>query len=73
MEQSLKKIAFILENRTGDEHITNLRISGPPERRYSIFQNGKRVPIIGTGNWDYPLRATFITGRDQARIELIEN
>src|SRR5215475_1245444 len=48
-DKSLNKIAFALENRTGDEHVTELLLSLPNGESYSVLQNGKTVPLTRTG------------------------
>jgi hypothetical protein len=69
-DKLLTKIAFILENRTGDEHKTELMLSLRPESAYSVLQNGKAMPLKPTGNWDYPLRAELTVGRQPVAIEI---
>src|ERR1043166_3488790 len=39
-DKSLKKIAVALENRTGDEHVTELPLSVPSGSSYSVLQDG---------------------------------
>jgi hypothetical protein len=56
-DKSLNKIAFTLENRTSDTHTTGLLLSLPAGSSYSVLQNGAKIALTPTGNWDYPLRA----------------
>jgi len=72
VDKALKRIAFTLENRTGDEHGTGLWLSPPAGTKYSVFQDGREIALGQTGNWDYPLRAELRAGKTQTTIELIE-
>jgi hypothetical protein len=56
-DKSLNKITFTLENRTRDAHTTGLWLSLPAGSSYSVLQNGAKIALTPTGNWDYPLRA----------------
>ena len=69
-DKSLRKVAFTLENRTGDEHATGLWLSLPAGMSYDVLQNGKKVALSPTGNWDYPLRAELKITRETSKIEL---
>ena len=70
-DKSLNKIAFTMENRTSDEHATGLWLSLPAGSSYSVLQNGNKVALTRTGNWDYPLRANLKITRQPAAIEII--
>ncbi len=70
-DKSLNKIAFVLENRTGDEHTTELRLSFPAGTTYSILQDGKTIQFDQTKSWDYPLRATLKVTSHPSRVEII--
>jgi hypothetical protein len=70
-DKSLNRIAFTMENRTGDEHTTGLLLSLPPGSTYSVLQNGKALQLNRTGNWDYPLRAELKVTSKTNRIEII--
>jgi len=71
MDKSLDKIAFTVENRTADVHKTTLRLSLPTHTTYELLQNGRPVPMIVTGDWDYPWRAELEVGAKGAQIELV--
>jgi hypothetical protein len=71
-DKSLKQIAFSLENRTGDEHIAGLWLSLPAGVSYDVLQNGKKVALSPTGNWDYPLRAELKITRETSKIEIVQ-
>jgi hypothetical protein len=70
-DKSLSKIAFTLENRTGDEHTTELLLSLPAAGSYSVLQNGKAVQLSRTGNWDYPFRAELRVTLQPCRVEIV--
>jgi hypothetical protein len=70
-DKSLNKIAFTLENRTGDEHTTQLLLSLPADSSWSVSQNGKSLPLTRTGNWDYPLRAELRVGLQPGTVEIV--
>ena len=70
-DKSLNKIAFSLENRTGDEHTTGLLLSLPVGSSYSVLKNGTAIQLNPTGNWDYPLRAELKVTSQPSRIEIV--
>jgi hypothetical protein len=70
-DKSLNKLAFSLENRTGDEHTTELLLSPPDGSSYSVLQNGKAIPLKQTEIWDYPLRAELKIGLQPCTIEIV--
>ena len=70
-DKSLNKVAFTLENRTGDEHRTGLWLSLPAGSSWSILQDGHKLALAPTGNWDYPMRAELKIARQPGRIEII--
>jgi hypothetical protein len=70
-DKSLDKIAFTLENRTRDAHTTGLWLSLPAGSSYSVLQNGKKIALTPTGNWDYPLRADLKIAPQPATVEII--
>ena len=38
---------------------------------YSVMQNGNKIALTRTGNWDYPLRAELKVTRQPGIIEII--
>src|SRR5439155_26920493 len=72
MDKELNRIAFNLENRTGDEHTAELLLSLPAGTSYTVSQNGKGVQLIRTGNWDYPLRAELRVTSQPSKIEIVD-
>lgn len=71
MDKSLDKIAFAVENRTADVHKTTLRLSLPAHTTYELVQDGRPVPMVVTGDWDYPWRAELEVGAKGAKVELV--
>ncbi len=71
MDKSLDKISFTVENRTADVHDTTLRLSLPAHTAYELLQDGRPVPMLMTGDWDYPWRAELEVGAKGAKIELV--
>ena len=72
VDRAMKKISFTLENRTDDIHATGLWVALPEKSSYSIRQDGKRLALKPTGNWDDPLRAELNVTRKPARIEIAQ-
>jgi hypothetical protein len=70
-DESLNKVAFTLENRSGDEHMTGLLLSLPKGNSYSVSQNGKTIELNQTGNWDYPLRAALKITLQPSKAEIV--
>ncbi len=70
-DPGLNKVAFTLENRTHDAHVTGLRLSFPVGADYEITQDGSKVVLSRTGDWDYPWRAELQVGAGPHQIELV--
>ena len=71
MDKALDRIVFSVENRTGDEHPTRLHLSIPVQSKYELRQDGKPVPLVQTGNWDYPWRADLALSGPTSKVELL--
>jgi hypothetical protein len=71
LDRSLQRIAFRIENRTGNHHTTGLRVSFPEHTPYEVRQDGKSVPLVQTGSWDYPWRAELSMRGSGAAVELV--
>ena len=71
MDKSLAKIAFTIENRTADAHKTAVRLSFPVNTSYELRQEGKIVPLAGTGDWDYPWRAELDVAGKGVKVEIL--
>jgi hypothetical protein len=57
IDKSLRRISFVVENRTIDAHRTGLRISVPAGSAYELILDGRPRPFLATGDGDYPWRA----------------
>ncbi len=71
LDKALGRIAFTIENRTANAHKTGLRLSIPVQSQYELLQDGKPVPLVQTGNWDYPWRAELAIGGATSKVELV--
>jgi hypothetical protein len=70
-DKALNKVTFTVENRTGDEHSTGLWLSLPAASSWSVLQDGNKVALKPTGNWDYPLRADLKITKQPGTIQII--
>jgi hypothetical protein len=70
MDKALGQIAFTVENRTNDSHTTAVHLSLPVNSRLALFVDGKAVPLIQTGDWDYPWRADVSVASQSVKVEL---
>lgn len=70
-DKALNKISFTLENRTGDGHMTGLWLSWPAGSSCTVLQDGKKVVLSPTRDWDYPLRAELKVAPQSSKIEII--
>jgi hypothetical protein len=71
MDKGLDKISFAIENRTADTHKTPVRLSFPVHASYELRQEGRAVPLVATGSWDYPWRAELEIAGQGVRVELV--
>lgn len=62
IDKALASIAFTVENRTGGAHTTTARLALPVNARYALTIDGKSVPLVATGDPDYPWRAEIAVG-----------
>jgi hypothetical protein len=72
VDPALKKVSFTVENRTSNDHSTGLWLAFPEKSAYRVTQNGKKLELKPTGNWDYPFRAELNVTPKPARIELVQ-
>ncbi len=72
VSRTIDRVTFTVENRTGDEHPTGVRLSFPVGSRYALLQDGKPVSLTQTGNWDYPWRAELKMSPSPTKIELVQ-
>ena len=70
IDKQLKKITFKLENRTDDQHTTQLKLSCHPTADYEVFQDGKKVSLAKTGIWNYPWRAALSIKEEPSTVEI---
>ena len=71
LDKQLSRISFMLENRTGDKHLTCLRLSVHPSAAYDVLQDGKKLTVTKTGNWDYPWQVDLRMNEKPSKIEFI--
>ena len=71
LDKQLSRISFTLENRTKDQHVTDLKLSAYPGTMYEVLQDGQKVNLIKTGNWDYPWYAKLNMNETPSQIEII--
>ncbi|MEZ5319915.1 MAG: DUF5695 domain-containing protein [Vicinamibacterales bacterium] len=68
--KALDRIAFTLENRTGDAHTTVIRLGAPNDGTWELRVGGEVVPLEPTGDWDYPWRASIARRPATVSVEL---
>jgi hypothetical protein len=71
LDRDLRRVAFTVENRTGDRHTTVLAFAPPGGGRWEVRLDGRRVALQPNASADYPLRAELAMGPGPARIEMI--
>ena len=71
LDKTLRRIAFTIENRTGNAHVTAVRLSLPSGASYDVRVNGTPVPLSRTGDWDYPWRADVSIVNAATHVELV--
>lgn len=71
LDKPLGRIEFALENRTGDEHTTRVRLSFPEGERYELRLDGRPVELTQTGDWDYPWRAELPVAAARSAVTLV--
>jgi len=48
-DKNLKKLRFLLENRSGDSHVTMINIFPMGKAAYVVFQDGKKIGFVKAG------------------------
>jgi len=71
LDKQLRRITFTLENRTKDQHVTDLRFSVHPSVAYDVLQDGQKVVLNKTSNWDYPWQAKLRMNEKPSEIAII--
>ena len=72
VDKRLDRIRFTIENRTADEHETELAFWLPYGEEYTLVQDGSVVVPVTTDDWDYPWRATLRLGEGPSTVELVK-
>jgi hypothetical protein len=72
-DSSVRKISFTLENRTEDKHVTGLLLSFPIGSNYEVTQDGRKLTLVKTGDWDYPWKADIEMNGAPSKIEIVES
>ena len=68
-DKQLNRVTFGLENRSGDRHVTRLRLSVPSGEHYEVRQDGKMMRQVTSGDSDYPLEVLLeIDGASSVEI-----
>jgi hypothetical protein len=67
----LDRIAFTLENRTADAHETEILLALPYGATWTLEQDGTRIELQPTGDWDYPWRAMVRVTAEPSTITLM--
>ena len=70
VDKSLETISFTVENRTGNAHRTGIRLSFPVNADYVVTTGGTAVPLVATGNPDYPWRVDVSVSEGGVVVEL---
>jgi len=70
-DRELKKIAIEIENRTGDAHVTEIRLAFPGLTPGAVRADGKPVEVRPTGNSDFPYAASIEVGLKPVSIEIV--
>ena len=71
IDKSASRIAFAIENRTGNAHTTGVRLAFPINTTYELRQDGKAVPLEQTGDPDYPWRAELPVNSARCQVEVL--
>ena len=71
MDTSAARITLTIENRTSNTHTTEVRLAFPVNTTYELRQDGKAVPLVQTGDWDYPWRADLAISGASTKIEIV--
>ncbi|MFW5947681.1 MAG: DUF5695 domain-containing protein, partial [Gemmatimonadota bacterium] len=71
VDKELGRVAFTVENRTGDAHETRLSLWLPYGGGYELRQDGRSVELEPTGDRDHPRQAVLRMAADSSRVELV--
>lgn len=70
VDRGMRRLAFSLENRSGTDHETELRLALPYGTAWTLSHDGRDVALTATGDWEYPWRATLRVGAAPAYLVL---
>ncbi len=70
VDKSVETVTFTVENRTGNAHRTGIRLSFPINTGYVLTAGGVSVPLVATGNPDYPWRADVPVSAEKTAVTL---
>lgn len=70
VRDDLARIEFVLENRTGREHQTGLRIAGLPAGEYAVSVDGKHVASVRGGAQETAVSLPISVARTKVTIDL---
>ncbi len=70
VDRDLGRLRFTLENRTGDRHVTTLRLSLPQDGRFEVRADGRAIPLQLTASVDYPLRGNIAVSGPKTVVEI---
>ncbi len=68
-DKNLKELRFLLENRSGDSHVTMINIFPMGKAAYVVFQDGKKIGFVKAGTES---TVELRVSRPSAVIELIK-
>jgi len=71
IDKAMKKLAFLMENRTGDAHTTGLWLSLPAGAKWTVLQDGRKLTFQKTTSWDYPTYVPLRAVRGNSKIEIV--
>jgi hypothetical protein len=70
LDKAIGQIAFTVENRTADAHMTTIRFAVPVASKYALTVNGAPVALTPTGDWDYPWQASVAIAGAATHLQL---
>jgi hypothetical protein len=70
LDKSLKSVAFAIENRTGQAHVTMMKLALPVNAHLGLTVDGKAVELKRVDDPDYPWRAEVRVAGASALVTL---
>jgi hypothetical protein len=72
IDRRVTRIAFTVDNRTGDAHPTAIRLALPPGFSWEVRANGRRAALQSNASTDYPLRVEVANSSGKpVRVEIL--